>query len=198
MANIIESKKNCILLGRAAKGYLDLPAQLDKLKSFATRNGYQVQDVVVLDEREQVSEPNIMRACREKNASNILCWRMDCLGPSFKDFYTLCNFLGNLTQHGLRIKFVADEVDTSSAPPDFLAKLTGAWKNLKAARRAENARASLIKAKERGSKLGRRKTRDDERVIEARLKGATIREIAAKFGISTTAVQRSIRGLRKE
>ena len=60
-------------------------------------------------------------------------------------------------------------------------------------RKIENANRSLAKAKERGTRMGRPKIRNDERIKELREKGLSIREIAYEIGMSTAAVQRGLK-----
>lgn len=60
------------------------------------------------------------------------------------------------------------------------------------ARKRQNARDSVEKAKANGSFLGRNKKRDDKRIAKLRRRGLTIRKIAEIEGISSTAVQRSL------
>lgn len=60
-------------------------------------------------------------------------------------------------------------------------------------RKAENARASLAKAKANGNRPGRRKVRDDALIKQLRKDGLVIREIAALVGLSTTAIQKSLK-----
>lgn len=56
----------------------------------------------------------------------------------------------------------------------------------------ENAKASSRKAKENGSRIGRKKIRNDENICRLRDRGLSIRAIAKLEGVSTTAVQRSL------
>jgi hypothetical protein len=58
--------------------------------------------------------------------------------------------------------------------------------------RAENARRSAAKAKANGKHLGRKKIRNDEEIEYLRRMGHSIREIAFKQKVSTTAIQRSL------
>lgn len=65
---------------------------------------------------------------------------------------------------------------------------------LKKLAKQENARNSSIKAKKNGNrKGGRNKKRDDILIKSLRESGLTIRAIAKQSGVSTTAVQRSLK-----
>ena len=57
----------------------------------------------------------------------------------------------------------------------------------------ENAFASIAKAKANGSKLGRKKIRNDKRIRSLRAQGFTIRQIARLEKVSTGAVQRGLK-----
>lgn len=63
-------------------------------------------------------------------------------------------------------------------------------------RKTENANNSRIKARKNGTKLGRPKKRDDELIYELRKQGLSYSSIAAKAGVSTAAVHRSLKGSR--
>lgn len=64
-------------------------------------------------------------------------------------------------------------------------------------KKVANALSTVAKAKERGSFLGRRKIRDDALIAKLRADGLTMRQIAQKSGVSTTAVQRSLAESKK-
>lgn len=71
-------------------------------------------------------------------------------------------------------------------------------KNVIAKKRAikvQNALNSLAKAKANGNcaKMGRKKIRNDEQIRALRKTGLTMRAIAKKIGLSTTAVQRGLK-----
>jgi len=63
-------------------------------------------------------------------------------------------------------------------------------------RKIDNARASVAKAKANGNRLGRRKIRDDNQIRALRREGLSIRDIAAKIGLSTAAVQNGLKGAK--
>jgi len=64
-------------------------------------------------------------------------------------------------------------------------------------KKRENANASRKKAKANGSKLGRKKIRDDKSINKLRNTGLSIRTIAKIEGVSTTAVQRALKTNQK-
>ncbi len=61
-----------------------------------------------------------------------------------------------------------------------------------------NALASVRKAIERGSHLGRKRKRNDKAIWKLRDKGLSMRAIAKLEGVSTTAVQRSLNEFREK
>lgn len=60
-------------------------------------------------------------------------------------------------------------------------------------RKVENARRSTAKRIASGKKSGRPKLRDDEEIKRLRKTGLSMREIAQRIGMSTTAVQRALK-----
>ena len=60
-------------------------------------------------------------------------------------------------------------------------------------KKRNNAKASVAKAKANGSFLGRNKKRDDKLIAALRKTGMSIRAIAARTGVSSTAVHRSLK-----
>jgi len=58
--------------------------------------------------------------------------------------------------------------------------------------KVKNLLKSLAKARRNGTKLGRKKIRDDDQIKKLRAQGFTLREIAAKIGLSMGTVQRGL------
>jgi DNA invertase Pin-like site-specific DNA recombinase len=69
----------------------------------------------------------------------------------------------------------------------YALRIVGVWK------KRLNAYASHEKMKERGTRPGRKRTRDDKAIARLRKQGLSIRAIAEKAGCSTTTVQRSLK-----
>ena len=66
------------------------------------------------------------------------------------------------------------------------------------ARKKQNAINSLAKARANGTKLGRKKIRDDDLIKNLRAEGFSIREIAFIAKVSTAAVQRGLKAQDNE
>lgn len=64
-------------------------------------------------------------------------------------------------------------------------------------RKIENGRLSLSKARANGTKVGRRRTRNDSLVRELREKGFSMRKIAIEAKCSVGSVQRALKGIVK-
>jgi hypothetical protein len=60
-----------------------------------------------------------------------------------------------------------------------------------------NARKSLQKALANGSRIGRKRKRDDALILRARKKGMSMREIAKLAEVSLWSVQRSLKDAKK-
>jgi hypothetical protein len=82
------------------------------------------------------------------------------------------------------------DFETIKVAAAILKRISGRYGKVK------NAHASVAKAKARGSFLGRRKKRDDVAIGKLRAKGMSIRAIAKATNVSTTAVQRSLKGAK--
>ena len=89
-------------------------------------------------------------------------------------------------------------IDISEAELDCLARsLKEALVVLGRIKKRRNARASVAKAKARGTKMGRPKKRNDEAIQKLRDRGFSYRKIAKFERISTTAVQRALKAVAK-
>lgn len=62
-------------------------------------------------------------------------------------------------------------------------------------KKRHNAYVTQVKMKERGTHAGRPKKRNDKAIGKLRNKGLSIRKIAEIEGVSTAAVQRSLRAI---
>lgn len=74
-----------------------------------------------------------------------------------------------------------------------LRKITKAVLEKKRKLKADNARASLAKAKANGKICGRKKMRDDDLIKRLRAQGLSIRAIAREINMSTGAVQKGLK-----
>ena len=65
------------------------------------------------------------------------------------------------------------------------------------ARRGKNVSLALAQARENGERVGRPRSANFSKIIEARKSGLSIRKIADKFGCSTHTVQRALKYMDK-
>jgi DNA invertase Pin-like site-specific DNA recombinase len=135
----------------------------------------------------------LLRILHEKKVSHLVCFRLATLRSLIPTFWDLCEFIAELKGFNIEFISVKESVKTEDSLSLFMGNLARGWKNSRSMYKSENARVSQMKAKAKGTRLGRPKTRDDDLIVKMREAGVSIREIAIKTGTSSAAVQRALK-----
>lgn len=122
----------------------------------------------------------------------VITWRLDCVTREMASFLEFCKWLCFLSEQNVTFISVKDNVWFDAENLSVVSHLVSLWSTSRRRLRVENAFMSRAKARTKGSKLGRKKRRDDETIRKLRREGRTIRAIAKATGVSTTAVQRAL------
>lgn len=128
---------------------------------------------------------------KSQDVSVVICFRLSVIRHFAKEFIDVCDLIVKLQDVGVSFQSVEEQIDTES-DKFYLKKLMSGWVKSKEALKKENPKISQLKAKMKGHKLGRPQKRDDQQIQELRKLGFSIRDIAAKTGVSTAAVQRAL------
>ncbi|MGZ3742812.1 MAG: hypothetical protein ACXWRE_03730 [Pseudobdellovibrionaceae bacterium] len=135
----------------------------------------------------------LLRILHQKKVTHLVCFRLATLRSLIPTFWDLCEFIAELKGFNIEFISVKESVKTEDSLSLFMGNLTRGWKNSRSMYKSENAKISQMKAKAKGTRLGRPKTRDDNLIRKMRSAGASIREIAIKTGTSSAAVQRALK-----
>lgn len=188
---------SCTAIFSSRIGFEDSKRQKQDIQSFARSKGLKIESYIDSASYDSISVEQIAERFEKIQQQLVLTWRLDCLPSSVEDMDDLFEILSALGRKDISFLSIQDNLDTDSSVQVFSVSLHKAWLNFKRNRKITNGRASLAKAKDRMHKTGRKKIRDDIYIQKLRRDGLTIREIASKIGLSTTAVQRSLKTFKE-
>jgi DNA invertase Pin-like site-specific DNA recombinase len=114
------------------------------------------------------------------------------LSRLFRSLKHLCSTLEEFDALGATFVAVKENCDYSTASGRLFVQVIGALNEFTRELIRENTLLGVAHARAMGKHIGRPKRRNDEAIRRLRSDGLSIREIANKLGVSTTAVQRGI------
>ena len=118
-----------------------------------------------------------------------MAWSVDRLGRSLQD---LVGFLSEL--HALKIDLFLHQqgLDTTTPAGKAMFQMMGVFAEFERTMIQERVRAGMARAKREGKHIGRPPMAPElqQRILEARASGLSVRKTAAKFGIDPATVQR--------
>lgn len=130
----------------------------------------------------------MLKAVTRREFSVLLVWSVDRLGRSLSD---LVGILSELKDKHVRLVLRQQGIDTGTSGGKALFQMMGVFAEFERSVIQERVMAGLARARANGVKLGRPKTDDKTaRAVRHALKGKTVREVAAHFGIGVATVQR--------
>jgi|GEM_PF-5991134 len=143
---------------------------------------------------DKIADPHqLLKVLQNKKATHLVCFRLISIRSFTSNFWEMCHFISNLKAGGIEFISITEGISTEDEVGTFLEAITSGWKSARLSYKSENAKISHMKAKEKGIPLGRPKRRDDSKIAGLREQGLSIRDIAAKTGVSTAAVQRALK-----
>jgi DNA invertase Pin-like site-specific DNA recombinase len=126
-------------------------------------------------------------------ADGIICWDVDRLNRNLHDFTGL---LEMLIKYHQRLFDIYGEADLQSADGRFILNIKGAVAQREQERDKERIRLGIKEYKRQYGKWGRGKALvDDNRMVELRKQGISLRGIATELNISYGTVKNRLRGL---
>ncbi|AEI93088.1 recombinase family protein [Roseobacter litoralis] len=124
----------------------------------------------------------------------LVVYKLDRLGRSVLH---LTDLISRLDNEGIQFCSLTEGIDTTTLGGKLVYHVFAAVSEFSRNLIRENTMAGLKAARERGSKIGRPHLLSDDDVIEAHRcvhqDGKSIREIAARFDVSESTIQRGIR-----
>src|SRR5262245_784449 len=134
----------------------------------------------------------VMKAVARREIDMVAAWSVDRLGRSLMD---LLGFLQELHAKGVDLFLHQQGIDTSKPAGKAMFQMMGVFAEFERAMIRERVLAGLARAREQGTKLGRRRLEDAdmdkvEAIRAARASGLGIRRIARDLGVGVGTVLR--------
>jgi putative DNA-invertase from lambdoid prophage Rac len=187
--------------------------QIREIQDYASRQGWEIvetyQDTI---SGAKVSRPGLNRLMADAMARKFQCllvWKLDRFGRSLVD---CLNNIRTLEDHGIRFMAVTQGLDTDIQNPAsrFLLHVLGAAAEFERSLIRERTQAGRLRYKQdfdagkvgktvysrsgKNMPIGRpKRIFNRERVIELRLRGASVRAIAMQLGVGVGTVSRTLR-----
>ena len=121
----------------------------------------------------------------------VAAWSVDRLGRSLTD---LLGILQSLHEKGVGLFLHQQELDTTTTAGRAMFQMLGVFAEFERGIIRERVNAGLARARQNGTKLGRRKVKPsvEAQIRELRAKGDGILKIARALGVGTSVVQRVV------
>jgi DNA invertase Pin-like site-specific DNA recombinase len=173
--------------------------QRRELKAVAERHGWHVvkvyEDAGISGAKGSDHRPglaDLLKAVARREIDMVAAWSVDRLGRSLMD---LLAFLKELHAKGVDLFLHQQGLDTSTPSGRAMFQMMGVFAEFEHAMIRERVRAGLARARDEGTKLGRKPLEDTDAAKVAairamRHKGAGIRRIARELGVGVGTVLR--------
>ncbi|MFI5022399.1 MAG: recombinase family protein [Alphaproteobacteria bacterium] len=140
------------------------------------------------------TRPGLDRALKAlKPGDTLVVWKLDRLGRSLSH---LVQIIAELGGRGINFRSLSDPLDTESAGGRLVLHIMGALSEFERSLIVERTRASLIAAKRRGQKLGRKAILTPAQVKHARRLidgGESPRTVATTLRVGRTTLWRALK-----
>lgn len=174
-------------------GFESIELQKQRIVDFANRLDQGIESFLDLNQYNNKDIRALTQAIVDAGVSTAICSQLAALPFSISTLEDLLHFIAELNQAGVAFISVDERIDTDEGAEVFIRNLLAGWINFKKTRKVANARASSAKARMRNHRIGRKKIRNDVLIQQLRKQGFSIREIAFRTGVSTAAVQKSLK-----
>lgn len=174
------------------------PAQLEALREFATRRGWQVvQEVAEVGSgaKTRPKRARLLEAARRREFDAVLVYKLDRWGRSLADLVVT---LQELTELGVAFVSLSDAIDMSTPSGRAFAGMLSVFASFERDLIRDRVRSGLERARKAGTTFGRpAPTRAGwpaqakaERIRELAAEGVSKRSIATQLGLHRTSVRR--------
>jgi DNA invertase Pin-like site-specific DNA recombinase len=183
---------------RVSTSKQDTDNQRRELEAVAKRSGWQVvrvfEDAGISGSKGRDKRPGLdamLKAVNAKEFDMVAAWSVDRLGRSLTD---LLGILQNLHDKGVDLFLHQQGLDTSTSAGKAMFQMLSVFAEFERALIRERVNAGLARARERGTRLGRRpvKAKVEERIRELRAEGMGMLKIGRTLGVGTSVVQRVV------
>jgi DNA invertase Pin-like site-specific DNA recombinase len=176
----------------------DTDNQRRELVEVAARSGWNVvkvyEDAGISGAKGRDKRPGLDAMLKGVNAREfdlVAAWSVDRLGRSLTD---LLGILQGLHDKGVDLFLHQQGLDTSTTAGKAMFQMLGVFAEFERGIIRERINAGLARAKEKGTKLGRRTVKPsvEARIRELRAGGVGILKIGRTVGVGTSVVQRVV------
>ena len=169
----------------------DVTLQTRDLEQFVQARGWSLADSYIdvgvsgsKDSRPQLNR--LMADAKRRRFDVVLVWKLDRFGRSLRH---LVNALAEFESLGIAFVSLSDNLDLSTASGRLMFNIIGAMAEFERELIRERVRAGMKNAKAKGRHIGRpRANVDAAHVARLRDSGASLREIAARLGVSVGTI----------
>jgi DNA invertase Pin-like site-specific DNA recombinase len=175
--------------------------QLDALTEAAARHGWNVtqvfEDQGISGAKGRDQRPafdKLLRAVARREIDLVAAWSVDRLGRSLQG---LVQFLDELRSKGVDLYLHQQGLDTSTPTGRAMFGMCSIFAELERSLIQERVKAGLARAVARGQRLGRPRAlsaRQERAIRQAKAEGLSVRQIAARCGVSASAAHRALKG----
>jgi DNA invertase Pin-like site-specific DNA recombinase len=183
---------------RVSTSKQDTDNQRRELVEVAARSGWNVvkvyEDAGISGVKGRDKRPGLDAMLKGVNAREfdlVAAWSVDRLGRSLTD---LLGILQGLHDKGVDLFLHQQGLDTSTTAGKAMFQMLGVFAEFERGIIRERINAGLARAKEKGTKLGRRTVKPsvEARIRELRAGGVGILKIGRTVGVGTSVVQRVV------
>lgn len=202
----MDSKLRAVIYARVSTKDQDCQRQIEDLKKFADRAGYDV--IAVLEEKasgaknDRAERAKILKMAQARLIDVVLVTELSRWGRSTQDLISTLQDL-----HSRSVSLVAQsgmQMDLSTPAGKLMATMLSGIAEFERELIQERVRSGIANAKARGKKIGRqagdnyRSGKKEARIEQLHREGKSIREIAAETGLGKSTVADVIKRLKAE
>ena len=183
---------------RVSTSKQDTNNQRRELLAVAARSGWDVvrvyEDAGISGAKGRDKRPGLdamLKAVNAREFDMVAAWSVDRVGRSLTD---LLGILQSLHDKGTDLFLHQQGLDTSTVAGNAMFQMLGVFAEFERGIIRERINAGLARAKENGTKLGRRSVRPsvEARIRELKAGGMGILKIGRTVGVGTSVVQRVV------
>ena len=187
----MRTKRAAIYL-RVSTGGQDLTGQETELRQYAERRGWEVtaySDKISGTADRRPALDQLLRDCHSRKIEVVAVWRIDRLGRSVAQ---VLRELETFRSLGIEFVSLSEQIDTSTPAGRMVFTVIAAVAEMERSLIVERVRMGIANAKRHGKRFGRPpkkklSTAEITAMQEERARGATVRQVAERFGCSIWA-----------